>query len=329
MIQFPTTLTDAAALQARGHELRAGGTDLGERRRSGVSVAPLADLQRVPGLDAVRVDAGGLIIGSGVVLADLERDPRLRLGYRGLFEAIAGLATPQIRNRATVGGSLLQRVRCWYFRHPDLTCLKQGGSSCLAREGDHLFHAAFDLGPCIAPHPSTVGMALLCWDAQVELSDGAQVAVDALFGAGRDPTRENTLQPGQVVAALRLPAPTIGDQSAWVRAIHRSRAEWPLVEATARLRIEAGTIVDARVAVGGVANVPLRLLEVEGALVGRAASADSLSVAAALAGQGRPVVDGVGWKLPLVAATVEDALTRALTAPMLNPSDLAVWEVAP
>lgn len=326
MIRFPVSMTEAAALHASGHELRAGGTDLGERRKSGVSVAPLADLMRVPGLDRLRSEALGLTIGSGVVLADLEQDPRLRLGYRGLHEAIAGLATPQVRNRATVGGSLMQRVRCWYFRHPDLSCLKQGGSSCLARAGDHLFHACFDQGPCIAPHPSTVGMALLCWDALVELSDGARIPIDALFGQGSDPTRENTLQPGQVLTALHLPAPAVGDQSAWVRAIHRARAEWPLVEATARLRVEAGVIVDARVAVGGVANVPLRLAEVEAALAGRAASADTIAAAAALAGQGRAVVDGVGWKLPLVGATVEDALARALTAPLFSPTDLAVWE---
>src|SRR6202000_291503 len=100
-------------------------------------------------------------------IATIAADPRLGAAYPGLTAAAAGLATPQIRQVATLGGNLAQRSRCWYYRDPHIACFKKGGSSCPAREGNHLYGVAFDLGPCVAPHPSTLAAALLAYDATI------------------------------------------------------------------------------------------------------------------------------------------------------------------
>ena len=99
-------------------------------------------------------------------IAAIAADARLTAAYPGIAAAVAGLATPQIRRVATLGGNLAQRSRCWYFRNPRIDCLKKGGSACPAREGNHLYGVAFDLGPCVAPHPSTMATALMAYDAR-------------------------------------------------------------------------------------------------------------------------------------------------------------------
>ena len=149
-------------------EFRAAGTDLSERRRSGVSCGPIVDLGATPGTIGIDWAADGSArIGAFTSIATIASDPRLRDAYPGIAAAAQGLATPQIRHMATLGGNLAQRSRCWYFRNPQVGCLKKGGSDCPARSGNHLYHVAFDLGPCVAPHPSTMAMALLAYDATI------------------------------------------------------------------------------------------------------------------------------------------------------------------
>jgi len=135
-------------------EIRAGGTDLSERRRSGVSRGEIVDL--VPTAETTEIawnEDGAARIGALVSIAAIAADTRLRRAYPGLASAAAALATPQIRTIATLAGNLAQRTRCWYYRNPHLHCLKKGASGCPARDGNHLYGVAFDLGPCIAPHP--------------------------------------------------------------------------------------------------------------------------------------------------------------------------------
>ncbi len=153
MIRFPTKLDDASTTDG---VIRAGSTDLMERRRLGLADGPLVDLRDLPGLDQIDWDAGGAKVGARVTIAAFAADPKIQAAYPGLAAAAGGLATPQIRAVATMGGSLLQRSRCWYYRNPEQQCLKKGGDRCLARAGDHLYHSCFDLGPCVAVHPSTI-----------------------------------------------------------------------------------------------------------------------------------------------------------------------------
>ncbi|NOY28095.1 MAG: molybdopterin dehydrogenase [Oligoflexia bacterium] len=340
MITFPKT-ADAAARAAAGSpgsSFRAGGTDLQQRRQLLLSTGDLVGLRDTAGLDRFEVDDAGLHLGAAISLADVASDARVVDGFPGIAMAAAGLATPQICRRATLAGSLLQEVRCWYFRNPRLLCAKKGGPMCLARVGDHLFHSAIDLGPCAAPHPSTMAMALLAYDAQVELSDGSLLDIPGLLGDGSDPRQTHALRPDQLVIAVHVPLSEPGERAAYHRATARSRAEWPLVEVLARLWLDrkGQKIVDARVTMGAVANRPLALPAVEAALVDQEPTDDVLMAAAALAADGANPLPMTGYKVKLMTGLVGDVLLRARDGGLATPLGLpsppgapAVLEVKP
>jgi xanthine dehydrogenase YagS FAD-binding subunit len=309
MIVFPTTLEDAATRKA---EFRAGGTDLQERRALRIATGDLVDLRDLPGLDEIVVKDGELHVGARARLSTIADHPSVRERFAGLAEAAGGLATPQIRRVATLAGNLLQRPRCWYFRNPAVQCLKRGGSECLARAGDHHYHGCFDLGPCVAVHASTLGMTLLAYDARVTVAGGKTMPIAELYGDGKDPRREHTLDAGTLVTGIVVPRPASGERSAYFRSIARARAEWPLVESLVRLVVEKDVITHAAVAVGAVAPIPLRLPKVEAALVGKSTDAKSLHAAAALAKDGAKPLPMTGYKVELLEATVLETLERAL-----------------
>ncbi len=322
MIVFPTTIEDAAARP--GSELRAGGTDLQERRALRIATGDLVDLRDVAGLDEVLVKDGELHLGARARLQPIADHRDVRAHFPGIAEAAGGLANPQIRRVATLAGNLLQRSRCWYFRNPDVKCLKRGGSECLARAGDHHYHACFDVGPCVAVHASTLGMALLAHDAKVSVAGGKTLAIAELYGDGKDPQREHTLEPGAVVTGVVVPRPFAGEHAAYFRTIARARAEWPLVESLVRVAIEKDRITHAAVAVGGVAPIPMRLPLVEAALVGNAPEAAVLQTAAAKARDGAKPLPMTGYKVELLEATVLETLERALAREAVSPREEAV-----
>ena len=312
MTLAPSTIEEAR--RASG-EFRAGGTDLQQRLRSGVSPGPPVDLGLLPDLDRVDWDGGAARIGAMVPIATLAGDPRLAAAYPGLAHAAASLATPQVRAAGTLGGNLLQRNRCWYYRHPAIDCLKKGGTDCPARAGNHLLGVCFDLGPCVAPHPSTLGMALLAYDAEVADASGGDRPVAALYGDGSDGRHDHQLGEGEILTAVLLPPALEGERAAYFRATGRELAEWPLVEALARLVVSGDTIEFAAVAVGGVAPVPLRLERVKRALTGRAATSETLEAAASLSASGATPLPMTRYKLELLAGTVRETLERALGLP--------------
>jgi xanthine dehydrogenase YagS FAD-binding subunit len=292
-------------------ELRAGGTDLTERRRSGVSTGPVRDIEPRAALTAIEATPGGGVrIGALVTIDNVAM--AVRDDYPALAAAAAGLATPQIRRIGTIGGNLLQRNRCWYFRHPGTSCLKKGGDDCPARAGNHRYGVLFDRGPCVAVHPSTLGAALLAYDAMV-LTDGrGAIPIGDVFGDGSDGHRDHQLGE-DLLTAVELPPPVRGERGAYFRATSRAYAEWPLAEAVARIVVEDGQIVAAAVAAGGVAPVPLRLPAVEAALVGRAPTPDVLAEAGSLAAADANPLPMTVYKGRLLVGTVTEVLERALS----------------
>ena len=204
-------------------------------------------------------------------IASIAADAAIAAAYPGLAAAAAGLATPQIRNVATLGGNLAQRSRCWYYRNPHFACLKKGGAGCTARTGNHLWGVAFDLNPCIAPHPSTLGAALLAYDAAIDTTM-RRVAVGPLLDGGPAGNADNGLAPGEIIKSVELLAPLAGERALYKRAISRTHAEWPLVEVVARAVVSDGRLDFVRVVAGGVAPTPLRLPRVETAAEGAPAN---------------------------------------------------------
>lgn len=307
-------LTDlSAAVLARGGELRAGGTDTTARQRSGVSAGPFTDLDGAGHLrGCTPLPGGGLRIGALTTLAMLAADPQVRAGWPALALSALATATPQIRAAGTLGGNLLQRNRCWYYRNPHVSCLQKGGTGCPARQGDHHFGVVIGDGPCVTPHPSTLAMALLTYDAEAEVHGESPRGVADLYGDGDLLHHaDHLLAPDRILTAVRLPAPVPGERAAYHRATSRAHAEWPLVEATARLVLDGATVTHAAVAAGGVARVPLRLTEVEAALIGREATPGALSAAAAtVLARCRPLPQ-TGYKARLFRDTVLEALEQA------------------
>lgn len=290
-------------------EFRAGGTDISERRRSGVSRGTLIDLKPSPDMQSISWNAdGAATIGAATTIAAIARDPKIADSYPGLAAAAGGLATPQVRHAATIGGNLAQHSRCWYYRSPHWSCLKKGGSDCPAREGNHLYHVAFDLGPCIAPHPSTLAAALLAYDATVTTNQRQALGITALLGDGTNGRSDHLLQAHEAIESIDLPSPLADERAVYKRAISRSYAEWPLVEIVARAVVANGTFKLARIAIGGIAPVPLRLGSVETALEGKPVNNATIEAAAAQSVQGAKPLPMTAYKLDLLRGLTRDVL---------------------
>lgn len=301
----------ATAFAMSAPEFRAAGTDLSERRRSGLSCGSIIDLTASPDTIGITWDGNGSArIGALTAIAAIASDPRLAQAYPGISAAAQGLATPQIRHMATLGGNLAQRSRCWYYRNPQIACLKKGGADCPARSGNHLYHVAFDLGPCVAPHPSTMAMALLAYDAKLTTDQRSGLSISDLLGDGSNGTADNLLAPGERIERIELPAPLAGERALYRRAISRSYAEWPLVEICVRAVISGGTFQQVDIAAGGIAPVPLRLAASAAALEGKPANAASAAQAAELATSGARPLPMTGYKLELLTGLVRDVVER-------------------
>ena len=292
-------------------EFRAAGTDLSERRRSGVSRGPLIDLTASPDTTGIDWSADGAArVGAFTTIAALAADSRLTAAYPGIAAAALGLATPQIRHLATLGGNLAQRSRCWYYRNSHIACLKKGGTDCPARSGNHLYSVAFDLGPCVAPHPSTMAAALLAYEATVITDRRKDLTIGELFGDGSNGAADNALMPGEMIRSVQLPPPVAGERALYKRAISRSQAEWPLVELCARAVVSAGAFQLIRLTAGGIAPVPLRLSASEAALLGKPANAAAIANAARQAIAGAKPLPMTGYKLDLLDGLVRDLLEQ-------------------
>lgn len=305
-IIHPVTVTEAQAYQG---EYRAGGTDVEARRRIGLTQPVTIDLRRVPGLNGIEVgDDATTRIGSMVrvvEVAELER-------YPALAATAASLANPHIRAAGTIGGNLLQQTRCWYYRTGQVDCHKTGGDECPARRGLHHFGNVFDTSSCVAPHPSSLAMALLLYDAEVDVDPGGRRPVAALYDA-IDPASEHRLTTGEVLTAIVLPAPVAGERASYRRVASRALAEWPLVEAVCALTLDNdGKIADVRVAVGGVGPVPRRLPLVEERLRGEVAGPDEIAQAARYAAHGARPAPQAASKLPLLEGIVTEVVERAV-----------------
>lgn len=292
-----------------GAELRAGGTDLSERRRSGLAAGPIIELVPTAEMAAVTWDpAGSASIGAATTIAAIARDERIAVAYPCLAAAAQGLATPQIREIATLGGNLAQRSRCWYYRNPRIACLKKGGGECPARNGNHLYGVAFDLGSCVAPHPSTMATAILAYDGRTGTNRRRSLPIIELLGDGTDGRLENLLQPGEIIERVTLPPPLVGERAAYRRAISRSRAEWPLVELVARVIIANDSFELLRLAAGGIAPVPLRLSAAEAYGQGEPTGASTIAAIADHALSGGAPLPMTGYKLDLLKGLVRDVL---------------------
>jgi xanthine dehydrogenase YagS FAD-binding subunit len=275
----PATISEAvAAASEPGAAYLAAGTNLLDLMKGGISrPSRLVDVNRLPGLDRIEhLAEGGVRIGALVRNADLAHDLDFARRFPAVAEALLSGASAQLRNAATVGGNLLQRTRCAYFHDTASACNKrQSGSGCEARGGDTRLHAVLGWSEsCIATNPSDFCVPLVALDAVVEIEGKTgrrEVPLESFHRLPGDaPERESVLEPGELIVALRLPAEAAGfsAHARYLKLRERTSYAFAVVSAAAALRIEGGTIVAARIALGGVALKPWRARAAEEMLAG-------------------------------------------------------------
>jgi xanthine dehydrogenase YagS FAD-binding subunit len=318
----PATVPDAiAAAAAPNAAYLASGTNLLDLMKGGISRPDrLVDVTRLPGLDRIeRTADGGIRIGALVRNADLAHDADFARSYPAVAEALLSGASAQLRNAATVGGNLLQRTRCGYFYDTASACNKrEPGTGCDARNGENRLHAVLGWSEaCIATHPSDFCVPLVALDAVVEIegrSGRREVALKALHCLpGDTPARESLLEPGDLIVALRLQAEAgaFAAHARYLKVRERTSYAFAVVSAAACLRIEAGKIRDARLALGGVAAKPWRAHAAEKILVGSSADATSFRRAAEAAlTDAKPSGDNL-FKIELAKRIIVRTLTLA------------------
>jgi xanthine dehydrogenase YagS FAD-binding subunit len=318
----PASVQDAvAAASEPGAAYLAAGTNLLDLMKGGVTTPnQLVDISRLPGLDRVEdLPGGGMRIGALVRNADLAHDRAFARRFPAVAEALLSGASAQLRNAATVGGNLLQRTRCAYFYDVASACNKRDpGSGCDARGGDNRLHAVMGWSEsCIATHPSDFCVPLVALDAVVEIEGRAgrrDIPLDMFHRLPGDaPERESMLEAGEMIVAVRLPAEAVhfAAHSRYLKVRERTSYAFAVVSAAAALRIENGTIAEARLALGGVAMKPWRARAAELILAGARADASLFHRAAEAAlAEAKPSGDNA-FKIELARRIVVRAFALA------------------
>lgn len=315
------TLADAmvagGAESGEGAIIKAGGIDVLDLLKEGLlAPAALVSLAGIKGLDDIAEESGGGIrIGAMATLAKVADHPLVQRRYAALAEAAARSASPQIRNVATLGGNLLQRPHCWYFRSLQYRCLRKGGDHCYALAGDNRYHAIFNNRPCAIVHPSSAATALVALGAVLELvhagSGSRRVPLEA-FLVLPDVTRENDLRAQEILTQVHLPPIAAGVRTAYARVGERQAFDWPLADVAAALELAAdGCCSQARIVLGGAAPAPHRAHLAEEALANRMIDERAAAAAARAALEGATPLAGNAYKLPLFETLVRRAVLAA------------------
>jgi xanthine dehydrogenase YagS FAD-binding subunit len=321
ILERPRDLATAFAFGAQAGradalaEYIAGGTDMVQllqesvrRPERLVSLAGLLDT-------SIYLGPAGLRLGAAATMAEVASHPGVIDQYPVICEALLNSASPQVRNQATMGGNLLQRTRCPYFRDVGYTACnkREPGSGCAAVAGENRWHAVLGTSEnCIAAHASDLAVALVALDAEVQVRrHGGQrtvALVDLYRLPGDAPHLETVLEPGEVIASITVPANPMTRRSHYLKVRDRATFEFALVSAAVAVEMDGTRILQARVAIGGVGSKPWRVPRVEAALAGAALQPAALRAAAALAAEGALGHGHNDFKIELMQRVIVRAL---------------------
>ena len=291
----------------------AGGMDLVGLMKN--YIAQPERLVNVKNLDKTIATQGGTTrIGAAVTLIELIEHAGVAKAYPALATAAEEVGTPQIRNAGTVGGNLMQRPRCWYFRNEEFHCLKKGGSRCFAVDGENQYHAIFGGGPCHIVHPSSLAVPLIAYGArfrvvgpsgerEVDAGEFFQLPADNLMG-------ETVLRPNELLTHVILPAAT-NAKSATYEVRFKQSHDWPMAMASVNLTMDGNRVKAARVVMGAVAPIPWRSEAAEQALAGKTISEAVAADVAAAAVRGATPMTQNSYKVQVARTAVKRAILRA------------------
>jgi len=324
ILERPRDLSTALAMRAQSGrndapvEYIAGGTDMVQLLQENVrqperlvSLAGLLD-------NRIEVESRGLRLGAAVTMAEVAAHPGVVEQFPLLAEALLASASPQVRNQATVGGNLLQRTRCPYFRDIGYAaCNKRiPGSGCAAIDGENRWNAVLGTSDnCIAAHASDLAVALMALDGLVEIRAADRQRSVPLSDLYRLPEAaphlETMLEPGEVISAVTVPASPVPRHSHYLKVRDRASFEFALASVAVALDMDGSRIRQARVALGGVGTKPWRVPRVEAALAGASLDPAALRRAASLAAEGAQGHGGNDFKIELMQRAIVRAVETA------------------
>jgi xanthine dehydrogenase YagS FAD-binding subunit len=304
--------TALAAGQKAGAKYIAGGTDLMQLAKDDVEMPDqLVDVMGVLSRTITVSSDGTLRLGALATMSEVAANADVHAGWPAISEALLKSASPQIRNMGTMGGNLLQRTRCGYFRDVGSACNKRvAGSGCPAISGENRGSGLLGISDhCIATHPSDMPVALMVMDAAVELlnpNGGRRTVPLSEFYRlpGATPQIESNVLPGELISTILVPPSAAAKRSRYIKIRDRASFEFAVVSAAVALDIQDGVVKEIRIALGGVAPKPWRLPQVESALHGRPATEEAFRAAAELASDGARSASQNAFKVTLMKRTV-------------------------
>jgi xanthine dehydrogenase YagS FAD-binding subunit len=314
-VRHAVTLVQQTRAAGRNATIIGGGSDvLGMIKECLITPDVLVNLKAIKGLDEVKAENDGVKIGGLTTLDALSTHPLIRRQYAVLAEAAADVATPQIRNVATLAGNVCQRPWCWYYRN-GFKCFKNGGNTCYSIAGENQFHAIFGGGPSYIVHPSDTAPALVALNATFRIVGPAGervVPAAEFFTLPRvNAARENVLKDDEVLASVTLPVPATspgGTRSTYHKIMDREAWTHAVVSAAVVLQMNKDTCSRAQIVLGGVAPIPWRVPEAEALLVGKRITPEHAARAGEAAVAGARALAKNAYKIPLTQTLVRRAI---------------------
>ena len=312
-------------LEVKQSRLKAGGIDLLDQMKEDliaperlVNIRDLADLKFVN-----KEKSGDLHIGPALTLSELAVHKELTGALRALAQAAGNIASPQVRNAATLGGNLCQRPRCWYFRSEDFPCTRKGGDTCYALDGENQYHAILgNSDGCAIVHPSGTAVALMALDAQVVIKsreDEKSVSINDFFiTPAQNIEKENILADGEIISAITIPAEMQNYVSIYIKQKEKQTYDWPLADVAVSLKIKGDRCEDARIVLGSAAPVPWRAVEAEEVLKNKKVDINNAMKAAEAALENAEPLTLNKYKIPVFKTVIYRTICMAVGIDPIN-----------
>jgi xanthine dehydrogenase YagS FAD-binding subunit len=321
------TVDEALGELGDGATIKAGGIDLLDLMKEGILSPPkLVNIRNVDSLRGITISKDGLRLGPLSTLSEIADHPEIQQSYSALADAAGHAATPQVRNMATLGGNIMQRPRCWYFRSSDFDCKKKGGGSdeCHAHSGENQYHAVMNNSTCAMVHPSSTAVPLLGMDAQVELTSkrGKRTVLMSEFYVPPEKSliNETVVQPGELITGIFVPAPEPGTRSAYQKYGEKESFDWPIADAGVVLVMDGTICRKASIVLGVAAPTPIRSKAAEAALTGKTINEATARAAGNAAMQGVTALSQNGYKIQLFQTAIYRTVLLAAGQMQRDPS---------
>jgi xanthine dehydrogenase YagS FAD-binding subunit len=321
-----TSVNEALGQLGGGAVVKAGGIDLLDLMKEGIVSPPkLVNILNIDELHGIEANDQGLRLGPLATLTEIAAHPAIQRDYAALSDAAGHAATPQVRNMATLGGNLMQRPRCWYFRSADFDCRKKGGTdTCHAIAGENQYHAIMNNQTCASVHPSSTAVPLLAMNAKVELTSkqGRRTVPMSEFYVPPEKSlvNETAVKPGELITAVLVPAPLRGTRSAYQKYGEKESFDWPIADAGVLLVMDGSTCRKAAVVLGVAAPTPIHARAAEAMLTGKTVDEATARAAGKAAVQGATPLAKNGYKTQLFETAVYRTILLAAGQMDRDPS---------